>query len=82
MLKDFISPRKEYFDPDAHTELRTQRNRERVVTLLAGDLVENTRSDVSGVSARVYRGGRYGFASLAELQRQLVQDRAVCQGWI
>ena len=66
MLEDTISEKKALFEPGAHTELRTQRNRERVVTLLAGDLVENTRSDVSGVSARVYRGGRYGFASLAE----------------
>ena len=66
MLEDFISPRKGFFDPGAHTELRAQRNRERAVTLLAGELTDNVRSDVAGVSARVCRGGRWGFSSMAE----------------
>lgn len=66
MLEDFISEKKQLFDPGAQTELRAQRNRERAVTLLAGDLVDNTRSDIAGVSARVYRGGRWGFSSMAE----------------
>jgi len=49
-----------------HTELRAQVNTRRNVTLLNGNLVSNLRSDESGVSARVYKGGVYGFASSAE----------------
>ena len=70
MLEDVISAKKDLFESGAHTELRMQRNRARHVMLLAGDLVENTRSDVAGVSARVYRGGRYGFSSMAECSAQ------------
>ncbi|MBE6910393.1 MAG: TldD/PmbA family protein [Ruminococcaceae bacterium] len=66
MLDDFISAKKGLFEPGAHTELRAQRNRDRRVTLLAGDIVANTRTDTAGVCARVYRGGRYGFSSMAE----------------
>ena len=66
MLQDFISAKKSLFESGAHTELRMQRNRERSVMLLAGDIVDNTRSDAAGVSARVYRGGRCGFSSIAE----------------
>ena len=66
MLEDVITAKKHLFEPGAHTELRMQRNRERDVTLLAGDVVYNARADYSGVSARVYRGGRYGFSSMAE----------------
>jgi TldD protein len=66
MLEDFISAKKELFEPGAHTELRAQKNRDRRVVLLSGDIVSNTRSESSGVSARVYRGGRYGFSSMAE----------------
>lgn len=49
-----------------HTELRAQVNTRRSVTLLGGNLVANSRSDDSGVSARVYKNGVYGFASAAE----------------
>ena len=66
MLEDVISAKKALFESGAHTELRMQKNRERRVTLLAGNVVANTRSDIAGVSARVYRGGRYGFSSMAE----------------
>ena len=54
------------FAAGAHTELRGQNNRNRRVVLLNGDVVGNVRSDVSGVSARVYRDGVYGFSSMAE----------------
>ncbi len=73
MLQDTISAKKYLFDPDAHTELRLQRNRERDVVLLSGDIVENSRSDVAGVSARVYRGGRYGFSSMAECSEEAAE---------
>ena len=66
MLNDILSVRKGEFDSGTHTELRGQLNRSRRVTLLSGSVVGNARSDISGVSARVYRNGIYGFSSMAE----------------
>ncbi len=66
MLNDILSARKSLFDSGTHTELRGQLNRSRRVVLLSGNVVQNSRSDISGVSARVYRNGTYGFSSMAE----------------
>lgn len=73
MLEDVISAKKNLFETGAHTELRQQKNRARRVTLLAGDVVENTRSDTAGVSARVYRDGRCGFSSMAECSAEAAE---------
>lgn len=64
MLQDLITCYKSSFKN--HTELRAQVNRRRAVTILGGNLVTNMRSEESGVSARVYKKGVYGFASGAE----------------
>lgn len=66
MLQDILSERKKLFVPGTHTELRGQKNRNRRVVLLNGDVLSNVRSDVSGVSARVYKNGVFGFSSMAE----------------
>ena len=66
MLQDILTDRKALFASGAHTELRGQKNRNRRAILLNGDVIGNVRSDVSGVSARVYKGGVYGFSSMAE----------------
>ena len=66
MLQDVISAVRADFSAGASTELRAQLNRSRSVALLAGNVVSNGRSDVSGVSARVYRSGSYGFSSMAD----------------
>ena len=66
MLQDILSPKKALFAPGVHTELRGQKNRNRRVILLSGDVLANVRSDVSGISARVYRNGVWGFSSMAE----------------
>jgi TldD protein len=50
-----------------YTELRVQENRSVTITLLNGDSVVNTSESTAGVSARVYRNGCWGFASLAGL---------------
>lgn len=63
MLTDNITTFKAGFDPSCHTEIRTQINKSRGISLLSGNLVSNSRSESSGVSARVYRGGVYGFAA-------------------
>jgi len=61
MLQDLLSPHKGAFKD--YTELRAQVNATQHVTLLAGNMVANNQSTVGGVSARVYRGGTFGFAS-------------------
>ncbi len=66
MLKDILTPKKVIFAPISHTELRGQNSRSRGVTLVNGNLTGNSRQDISGVSARVYKNGTYGFSSMAE----------------
>jgi TldD protein len=66
LLNDMISGKKPLFTKDAHTELRAQLNRRRNVTRVSGSLTSNTRSDISGISARVWKNGVAGFASMAE----------------
>ena len=73
MLQDILTAKKGLFTTGAHTELRGQKNRTRRAVLLNGDLVSNVRSDVSGVSARVYRGGVYGFSSMAEYSEEAAE---------
>ena len=66
LLKDILTPSKRLFVSDAHTELRGQYSRSRGVSLIAGNLVGNRRIDRSGISARVFKNGTYGFSSMAE----------------
>jgi len=61
MLQDLLSAHKGAFKD--YTELRAQVNATQQVTFLAGNMVANVQSTVGGVSARVYRGGTFGFAS-------------------
>ena len=72
MLKDILTPRKSLFLVGAHTELRAQTTRQRSVTLLNGNLVNNTRTDTSGISCRVYKNGTCGFSSIAEYSEDAV----------
>ena len=73
MLKDIITPKKGLFVPGAHTELRAQLSRTRRVTSVRGALMGNVRTETSGVSARVYRNGTYGFSSMAELSGEAAE---------
>ena len=66
MLDDFISGKKTLFTDGVHMELRAQENRSRRISLAQGNLTANSRSEISGVSARVYKNGVYGFSSMAE----------------
>lgn len=66
MLQNIFTPYKSRIDSSVHTELRGQNNRSRRVVLLSGDIVSNIRTDVRGVSARVYKNGVWGFSSMAE----------------
>lgn len=57
-----------------YTELRLQENRSSNITFLKGSLVKNTKNTNSGVSARVYRNGSWGFASSPEFSLENVKD--------
>ena len=74
MLHDLISSKKNLFNAGVHTELRAQENRSRGIMLLSGDLTTNTRSETSGISARVYKNGVYGFSSMAEYNDNAVNS--------
>jgi len=56
MLQDLLSAQKSAFKD--YTELRAQVNTTRQVAFLAGNMVSNAQSSESGVSARVYKGGK------------------------
>lgn len=73
MLGDFISEKRTLFSTGVHTELRAQENRQRRVNLVAGNLTTNNRTETSGVSARVYKNGVYGFSSMAECSGQAAE---------
>ena len=72
MLQDLISIYKSDFKN--HTELRAQVNTSNRVTLLAGNMVSNVQSSTGGVSARVYKGGTYGFSSSAEYTNESIKN--------
>jgi len=72
MLPDLISPHKASFKD--YTELRAQVNTTRTVIFLAGNMVTNSQNSIGGVSARVYRGGTYGFASGAEYSDESIKN--------
>jgi len=72
MLVDLISKHKDSFND--YTELRAQVNITKQVALLAGNMVANAQKSEGGVSARVYRGGTFGFASGAEYSDESVKN--------
>ena len=65
MLQDIITPQASRFAPGVQTVLRGHENRSRRVALLKGSLVQNSRSESRGISARVTKNGRHGFSSIA-----------------
>ncbi len=73
MLNDILTPKKVIFSPYAHTELRGQISRSRGVSIIGGNLTGNVRKDVSGISARVYKNGTYGFSSMAEYSEEAAE---------
>ena len=66
MLQDIIGSKASLFADGVQTVLRGQQNRNRRVALLKGNLVQNSRSESTGVNARVNNHGAFGFASMAE----------------
>lgn len=56
-----------------YTEIRTQINNNYGISIISGNLVENSRVTTSGVSARVYKNGVYGFSSVGEYNDESVK---------
>ncbi len=73
MLDTFIFGKKDLFLPGADTEVRIQRNKNRSVVMLGGNITGNRRSETSGACARVRRGGMCGFSSLAGCTPEAVE---------
>ena len=65
MIADIITPQAKHFAQGVQSVLRGHENRSRRVVLLKGNLVQNSRSESRGISARVTKNGRYGFSSVA-----------------
>lgn len=74
MLIDLVSGNKKYFAAGVNTELRAQKNLNRAVQLVNGNLVGNVRNENLGVGARVYANGVYGFSSTAEYSDEAVRS--------
>lgn len=73
MIENLLCGMEMLFDSSSETELRAQENRYRNVNLKKGNLVQNSRAESSGVSARVYKNGVYGFSSSAEYSEEKVK---------
>ncbi|ERM92956.1 peptidase [Caldanaerobacter subterraneus subsp. yonseiensis KB-1] len=56
-----------------YTELRVQNNSELNITFVNGNIVKNSQSSTSGVSARAYLNGAWGFASHAEISDETIK---------
>lgn len=74
MLTDRISKFKSEFLPGLHTELRAQKSLSSGVSMISGNLTGNNKSEKSGVCARVYKNGVYGFASSAVYDDETVRN--------
>ena len=72
MLSDTLFEYKRYFIDGAESELRAQHNSSRRVSFLDGQMIGNARQDYKGVSARVRRGGLYGFSSKGNYTQESV----------
>ncbi|MCD4707552.1 MAG: TldD/PmbA family protein [Candidatus Sabulitectum sp.] len=56
-----------------YTELRVQENRNNRIAMVDGTILENSRDSASGVSARSYRSGSWGFASSPEINDDAIR---------
>jgi len=72
MLQDLLTTHKSAFKD--YTELRAQVNTTRRVVLVSGNMTSNSQESEGGVSARVYRGGTFGFASAASYTDEGVKN--------
>ena len=72
MIQKDLKKYSKYFTE--YTELRVQENRNIRITMVNGDIMGNSRTAISGVSARVYKEGYWGFASNPELDEETIKQ--------
>lgn len=72
MLNDLIS--KHIADVSDYTEIRAQVNTNCGISIVSGNLVGNSRVTTSGVCARIYKNGVYGFSSVGEYNEESVKS--------
>lgn len=60
-LSDLVKKSNQY------CELRVQENQNIKISLLNGDIVQNSFSNIKGMSARSFNGGKWGFSSSCEI---------------
>ena len=70
ILKDLTTFQSQF---NEYTELRAQENKTMGITLLNGNPVRNSSSAESGISARVYNDGSWGFSSNPTINTQSVE---------
>lgn len=63
MLENLIEQYVQKVGFKCYTEIRAQRNIDKRVTILNGNMMANSSGTAVGVSARIYKNGAYGFAS-------------------
>ena len=57
-----------------YTELRVQENRNKRINLTNGDVTGNVTTSKSGVSARVYKDGNWGFSSSPDISEESISS--------
>ena len=57
-----------------YTELRVQENRNSQLNLTNGDVTGNVATKKSGVSARVFKDGNWGFSSNPEINQESIEQ--------
>lgn len=72
MISDLI--KNHINDLSDYTEIRSQINTDYAITIMSGNLVSNSRVTSGGVSARVYKNGVYGFASMGSYTDEGVKN--------
>ena len=66
MIEDLFKEKTALFADGCRTELRAQENQQTKIVLSNGIITANSSVCASGVNARVYKNGVYGFSSTAE----------------
>ncbi len=72
MIKRDLNVYRNYFN--GYTELRVQENRTETISIVNGNIKENSKNTTSGISARVFKNGCWGFASNANVEETTIKN--------
>ncbi|MCR4421208.1 MAG: TldD/PmbA family protein [Exilispira sp.] len=67
-LSEIVKKSKQY------CELRVQENQDTRISLLNGDIINNSFTKVKGISARSYCNGKWGFSSNSEINHKVANE--------